>query len=137
MICPRCDSEIKYGARQCPQCGLNFKYTQPVESKSKRSTAAILAAIFGGMGMHSFYMGFFLRGALRLVVFLLFCGLFVSPQVMNIINTGSIYFALNVTGILGVAALLLYAVSRALSIAEFVHLILGEADSDAKGFKLR
>lgn len=137
MICPRCDSEIKYGAQQCPYCGLKFKYTQPVESKAKRSTAAVFTAIFGGMGLHNFYTGYFLRGVIRLVIFLLFCGFFVSPQVMNIITTGYIRFSFDLTGILGIVCLALYAVSRALTAVEFVYLLLGNIDSDAKGFKLR
>lgn len=137
MICPRCENEIKYGAKQCAYCGLNFKYTQPIASKAKRSTAAIFTAIFGGTGLHNFYTGYFLRGTVRLVVFLLFCGLFVSPQIMNVISTGTVMFTFDLMGWLGIVSLALYAVSRALTAVEFVHLALGERDSDAKGFKLR
>lgn len=138
MVCPRCECEIGYGVKTCPNCGLSFKYREEnTQSNCKRSTASILCYLLGPLGIHSFYLGYFLRGTIRLVLFLLFCGTFVSPQIMQLVSTGNFRITYDYYGIFGLVMLGVTVVSWVVSMVEFVHLILGDTDRDAKGLKLR
>lgn len=137
MICPRCDNEIKYGSRECPHCGLHFKYrNRSGASRCKRSTASYLCLAFGALGLHHFYLGYFMRGAVRLALFMAFCGLFISPLMMSIASSGTVSYTVDALGICGLIALAVNAVSYAICLMDFVHLILGDTKTDAKGLTL-
>lgn len=138
MICPRCDEELEYGTLICTNCGLKFKYnTKENISKCKRSTACILAYIFGALGLHNFYLGYFVKGVIRLTLFILFCGFFVSPQIMMLISTGNFRITYDYYGIFGLVMLGIVVVSYLLCIVEFVNIILGNINTDARGYKLK
>ena len=60
--CPVCGHLCSRDALTCPKCG------KPLAKKNK-VIAAILALLFGGLGLHKFYLGKILWG----VIYLLFC----------------------------------------------------------------
>ncbi len=137
MICPHCENEIKYGANECPNCGLRFKYrNRSGASGCKRSTATYLALVFGSLGLHHFYLGYFIKGAIRLTLFVAFCGLFVSPLVQSSLSTGAIAYKLNALGICGIVALVVQIISFLIAMKDFVSLVLGDVKTDAKGLTL-
>lgn len=137
MTCPRCNEEVRYGRTECPHCGLRFKYPERKESRCRRSTACVLSFLFGGIGLHNFYLGFFLKGVIRMALFLAFCGFFLSPQLLHVFNEGRLVITFNAMGIVGLLALAAYLVSYMLAMAEFVYLVLGVRYQDSKGLRLQ
>lgn len=51
VFCRGCGQEIHKTAHACPGCGA------VIGTKKSRTTAAILAFLFGGFGAHKFYLG--------------------------------------------------------------------------------
>ena len=80
VFCTNCGASIPQQAAVCVHCGVPNKATSvasnafsmgpvaPGEVKSK-STAAILALLLGGIGLHKFYTGHILLG----IIYLIFC----------------------------------------------------------------
>lgn len=138
MQCPRCENQIEYGVAACPYCDLRFKYNQraPQKSKCKRSTACVLTHLFGVLGIHSFYMGYFLRGIIRLVLFVVFCGFFVSPQLVNIAKYGMFRITFDMFGVFGLLSAVFIFISYCICIVEFVNIVLGKTNADANGAEL-
>ena len=72
-FCGSCGMIIKKEAELCPKCGVRQKpayESQIVNSPKKiksRVTAAVLAILFGGLGIHIFYMGRIGTGILYLM----------------------------------------------------------------------
>ena len=85
--CFECGEIIRAIAEICPKCGVrqpDIKLTQvniELETHKKKSVAAILALIFGSIGVHHFYLG---QSGIGLF-YLLFCwtGL---PLVLGVIE---------------------------------------------------
>ena len=44
------------------------------EAKQKKLVAGILGILFGGLGVHKFYLGYITAGVIQLVITLLTCG---------------------------------------------------------------
>ena len=68
MFCQTCGCNLPDNAAVCSNCGTRF--AQPVyagEQKSKIA-AVILGIIFGGLGLHNFYLGYTGRALLQLVL---------------------------------------------------------------------
>lgn len=137
MKCPRCNSYVKYRSMQCKKCGLRFRYSDEAESPCKRSTAAILARVGGIVGIHSFYLGYVVRGIIRVVLFLGLCGLFIGPQLINIFRTGMFRVTLDVFTIAGLVFLVANIISYILAIIESMRISGGVTNTDSKGFILR
>ena len=88
VFCTNCGSSIPQQAAVCVHCGVPNKATSvasnafsigpaaPGEVKSK-STAAILALLLGGIGLHKFYTGHILLG----IIYLIFCPTFIPACV--------------------------------------------------------
>ena len=80
VFCTNCGASIPQQAAVCVHCGVANKATSvasnvfsvgpvaPGEVKSK-STAAILALLLGGIGLHKFYTGHILLG----IIYIIFC----------------------------------------------------------------
>ena len=66
MYCKECGSQISSKAEICPKCGARVAEAPGSSSKNK-TTAALLALFFGGIGMHKFYLGKTGMGVLYLV----------------------------------------------------------------------
>ena len=67
MRCPNCASSNEIGTRFCRSCGNKFGTQESIEDFSDSSqkpyvTAVCLAAIFGTVGIHHFYVGRWLHG---------------------------------------------------------------------------
>ena len=67
MRCPNCGSSNEIGTRFCRSCGNKFGTQESTEDFSDSSqkpyvTAVCLAAIFGTVGIHHFYVGRWLHG---------------------------------------------------------------------------
>lgn len=148
MICPRCSSELKYGLKECPNCSLRFKYKEEApmeenvyhratESKCSKKTACILSYLFGSLGLHNFYLGYYIVGTIRMIIFLVFCGAFVSPQVMSLLETGNFRITYDYFGIFGLVMLGIIAISFIISKVEFIKIMLGESAFDSKGLPLK
>ncbi len=137
MRCPRCNSYVKYGNMQCKKCGLHFRYSENAESTRKRSTAAILARVGGMLGLHSLYLGYYIRGIIRVVLFVGLCGLFIGPQLANIFGTGMFRVDFDFVGISGTILLIVNIISYILAVIESMRLSLGIMNTDSRGFMLR
>ena len=73
-FCFACGTAIDSRAEVCPQCGVRQPSVVVKSVKKKdRVTAAILALVLGGLGVHHFYLGNVLVG----IVYLIFCLTFV------------------------------------------------------------
>lgn len=79
-FCRDCGAVIQSRAEICPKCGVRQKST-PIAGGRTRTSAAILALFFGGLGLHKFYLGQPGFG----VLYLLFCWTFV-PSVVGFIE---------------------------------------------------
>jgi len=75
--CESCGEAIKIKAIVCPKCGV----PQRMESTKSRMTTALLAFLFGGLGVHRFYLGQNGKGFL----YLLFCWTFI-PAIIALID---------------------------------------------------
>ena len=78
--CPCCGAQVKADQLVCIECGAalgkNAEYTANVPGMNRsRIAAGILGILVGGLGIHNFYLGFNVRGAVQLVLTLLSCGL--------------------------------------------------------------
>ena len=72
-FCPNCGVEHSPDDVSCVNCGISFFPEVPVGPKV-RVLAGVLGIIFGGFGIHSFYLGFTVKGILQIVVTILTCG---------------------------------------------------------------
>ncbi len=137
MKCPRCNSYVKYGKLQCKKCGLHFRYSENAESNRLRSTASVLARVGGVLGLHSFYLGYVMRGIIRLLLFVAMCGLFIGPQLANIFTTGMFRVEPDFVDIAGAVLLVVNIVSYLLAVVESMRISQGIIRTDSKGFLLR
>jgi len=67
MVCPNCGSTSEIGPQFCSSCGSKFgtqEFTKGFSDSSRKSyvTAVCLAAFFGTVGVHHFYVGRWLHG---------------------------------------------------------------------------
>ncbi len=137
MKCPRCNSYVKYRSMQCKKCGLHFRYSEEAESPCKRATAAIMARVGGIVGVHSFYLGYKLRGIIRVLLFLGLCGLFIGPQAVSIFGTGMFRVTPDAFTVLGLVLLVANIISYILAVVESMRISAGIINTDSKGFMLR
>jgi TM2 domain-containing membrane protein YozV/predicted RNA-binding Zn-ribbon protein involved in translation (DUF1610 family) len=88
VYCRGCGKPIHHQAQSCPECGAPQRISSPKNfnnSPKERITAALLAMMLGGIGVHKFYLGQHGTG----VVYVLFCWTFI-PTVVGLIE-GLIY----------------------------------------------
>lgn len=89
ISCPECSTTVSDRAASCPSCGCPIAKpaSSPVWSSESLSTPEssdvstvaisknrgihiILGLVFGGLGFHNFYSGYYLRGGIKVGVFL-------------------------------------------------------------------
>jgi len=72
-FCSSCGTIIKKEAEICPKCGVRQKQVSQTRIGSKRIksrvTAAVLALLLGGFGIHKFYIGKTGTGIIYLIFF--------------------------------------------------------------------
>jgi TM2 domain-containing membrane protein YozV len=89
ISCPECSTKVSDRAASCPSCG--YPIAQPASSpvwsselpsgpeasgvttvavSKSRGIHIILGLIFGGVGFHNFYSGHYLRGGIKVGLFL-------------------------------------------------------------------
>ena len=90
VFCRGCGKEIHESALSCPHCGATQKVPEKAAPQNLKSqtTAAILAAFLGAIGIHRFYLGPIWVG----VLYLLFCWTGI-PGFIAFIETLIIVFA--------------------------------------------
>ncbi len=137
MKCPRCNGYVKYRSMQCKKCGLRFRYSEEAESPCKRATAAIMARVGGIVGVHSFYLGYKIRGIIRVVLFLGLCGLFIGPQLASIFGTGMFRVKPDAFTVSGLVLLVANIISYILAVIDSMRISAGIINTDSKGFMLR
>jgi TM2 domain-containing membrane protein YozV len=79
--CYKCARELFDEAEICPACGVRQPSAASNGSKPNRTTAALLALLLGGFGIHRFYM----RKPISGIFYLLFCWTFI-PSVFALIE---------------------------------------------------
>ncbi len=89
------------------------------------------------MGLHSFYLGYVVRGIVRTVMFMALCAFFIGPQLINIFKTGMFRVALDFFDIAGMIMLVANIISYVLAIIESMRISCGITNTDSKGFMLR
>lgn len=67
IFCRSCGAVIKKEAEICPKCGV--RQIQTGLTQKSRITAALLAILFGGIGIHKFYIGKSGQGIIYLIFF--------------------------------------------------------------------
>ena len=73
-FCSHCGSELANYTNFCPNCG---KQINNIENNAKsKIIAVILALVFGVLGVHNFYLGYFGKAIAQLMLTVLSCGLF-------------------------------------------------------------
>jgi hypothetical protein len=82
--CPECGGVVSEQASACPHCGHPIAYSAqrhigyaPSRSDKSRSTAALLALLLGGIGIHKFYVG---KPGIG-IIYALFCWTFIPSIV--------------------------------------------------------
>ncbi|MCE1186699.1 MAG: TM2 domain-containing protein [Rhodocyclales bacterium] len=88
VYCRGCGKPIHHQAQSCPECGAPQRVSPQKDFNSapkERITAALLALMLGGIGVHKFYLGQYGTG----IVYVLFCWTFI-PTVVGLIE-GLIY----------------------------------------------
>ncbi len=65
IYCHHCGKQISNEATSCPHCGA----PQRRGGRKSRNSAAILAFVLGGIGLHKFYLGRTWQGVLYLLFF--------------------------------------------------------------------
>jgi TM2 domain-containing membrane protein YozV len=85
--CRDCGSVIQARAEICPKCGVRQRTVYA--TNRSRTSAAIFALFFGGLGVHKFYLGQTGAG----IVYLLFCWTFV-PAIIGFIE-GIVYLSMS------------------------------------------
>jgi TM2 domain-containing membrane protein YozV len=101
MACGACGRQLSARATTCPQCGAPVKVRSPAPSQpvkyepvrdrvpKSRSVAIALAVLFGGIGLHKFYLN---RPGLG-VLYVLFCWTLI-PAVLGLLE-GLVYLILS------------------------------------------
>ena len=84
MVCLNCGSSNEIGTQFCSSCGSKFGTQESIEDFSDSSrksyvTAVCLAAVFGTVGVHHFYVGRWLHGLFDLSL-LVAAGIFFFPS---------------------------------------------------------
>lgn len=69
--CAHCGSTVAKNAAVCVKCGYAITSIMPGVQRKSRTTAGLLAILLGGVGAHSFYLGYSGKGVLQLL--LTFC----------------------------------------------------------------
>lgn len=87
VFCRGCAKEIHESAQTCPGCGAPQRSASASGNGNgpSRTTAAIFALLFGGLGVHKFYLGQTGMG----ILYLLFCWTFI-PAIVAFVE-GIIY----------------------------------------------
>ena len=90
-FCSECGVIIRAKAEICPKCGVrqgsvhefsvNTPFSSIAPNGKSRLTAALLALLLGGIGIHKFYLGRIVQG----VLYLLFCWTFI-PAIIGLIE---------------------------------------------------
>ena len=82
MNCQNCGSEISNDAKFCSVCGSPVSVQNsgagnaaPNAVPKSRLLAGILGLLFGGIGVHNFYLGNTTRAVLQIVVSCVTCGI--------------------------------------------------------------
>jgi TM2 domain-containing membrane protein YozV len=83
VYCRDCGKEISANALACPHCGAQQKVS--VGPAKSRLTAALLAILLGGLGIHKFYLNKPIQG----ILYIVFCMTFI-PAIIGFIE-GIIY----------------------------------------------
>lgn len=81
--CPACDRLVSCRAVSCPNCGNPINPVTVVPTKS-RGIYVILGIFFGLLGIHNFYAGRFLQGAIQAVLVIV-TGILIVPAVLVLI----------------------------------------------------
>lgn len=97
MFCGKCGTEIPVGMRFCGRCGAKveessavvnsanfFNFFSSGYSEKSGAKTAILAMLFGPLGIHDFYTGNIIRGVIKLI--LTFFGIFVASAIWTLID---------------------------------------------------
>ena len=73
--CRKCGKEIKDNFNNCPYCGAVTNGVQNTTSTGKsKVVAGLLGLLFGGIGVHNFYLGYTNKAILQIVVTFVTCG---------------------------------------------------------------
>lgn len=73
--CRKCGKEINDSYNNCPYCGEVAKVVQNTPTGKSKIVAGIFGILFGGIGVHNFYLGYTNKGILQIVVTFLTCGI--------------------------------------------------------------
>ena len=76
--CPHCGAEVNPEAVMCVACGTKFAEPEPEMSDKSKLAAGLLGIFLGGLGIHNFYLGYVVKGIVKILMSTLgiaLCGL--------------------------------------------------------------
>lgn len=69
VYCPKCGKKVPENVKFCPDCGTSIVSPSASGTDSKdKTTAALLAILLGGFGIHYFYLGKNTAGILTIII---------------------------------------------------------------------
>lgn len=71
--CSNCGLPLEPGHRDCTRCG-HIETAAPTPAGKSKIAAGVLALVFGGMGVHNFYLGYTGKGVAQLLISLISLG---------------------------------------------------------------
>jgi TM2 domain-containing membrane protein YozV len=71
--CSNCGLPLEPGHRDCTRCG-HIETAAPAPAGKSKIAAGVLALVFGGMGVHNFYLGYTGKGVAQLLISLISLG---------------------------------------------------------------
>ena len=74
-FCSKCGKELDGNPQYCPSCGFQLINVNNNQGQKSKIVAFILALLFGALGMHNFYLGFYGKGISQLLLTVLTCGI--------------------------------------------------------------
>lgn len=70
MYCPNCGQQVDNHASFCSNCGtpLAQRNSQDIPGQKSRLAAGLFGIFLGGLGVHSFYLGYVGKGIAQIVL---------------------------------------------------------------------
>ncbi|MBR2402417.1 MAG: NINE protein [Lachnospiraceae bacterium] len=136
-FCPFCGEQVTPEQKICVNCGVEMA-TYGVGGVKSKIAAGLLGIFLGAYGVHNFYLGYYKRAVVQLVLTLLGYGLYIGSVVSFALSAGymaDMELMGSVLGMLG--SLVLLAGVGIWAFVESILIFCGKINKDGKGRLLK